>query len=117
MNVVVLDGDDDQTLAIAPGRIPGTARPGSPGNSVIAGHRDMAFRALRNIKVGDRVEFSDGVTYRYVVSKLSIVRPDDTSVLQNSSSSVLTMITCYPFRFMGNAPKRFIVQATLVTGS
>ncbi len=115
MSVVVLNGDDDGTLALGPGRIPGTALIGTHGNAVIAGHRDMAFRALRHIRIGDHVEFTSATTYRYVVKKLSIVKPDDLSVLQSGSSAELTMITCYPFRYVGNAPERFIVQAELVS--
>jgi sortase A len=113
LSVLVADGDDADTLRVAAGHVSGTALPGAKGNAVLAGHRDTAFRALRGIRRGDLVRFESGRTYEYVVECTRIVRPEDTDVLRASSDSRLTMITCYPFRYVGNAPKRFIVQAHL----
>ncbi len=113
MSVLVVEGDDDKSLSLAAGHVPGTAAFGTAGNAVIAGHRDMAFRPLRKIKAGDRIEMRAGKTYEYVVESVQIVSPDDTSVLRDGRTPTLTLITCYPFRYMGNAPRRYIVRAKL----
>ena len=111
----VLEGTDDGTLARGAGHIEDTPFPGQPGNVGIAGHRDTTFRPVRRIKAGDPlvVTTSDRV-YEYRVSKTFIVGPDDVYVLDPADHSTLTLVTCYPFEFIGHAPKRFIVSADLI---
>jgi len=111
MSVLVVEGDDDSKLGLAAGHMPGTAGLGEKGNSVVSGHRDTAFWPLRKIKVGDRVRIRTGRTYDYVVSNIRVVNPDDVSVLRSDDKCMLTLVTCYPFRYVGSAPKRLIVQA------
>jgi sortase A len=110
----VLEGDDDRDLARGPGHLPGTAMPGAIGNAVIAGHRDTHFRVLKDIRKGDEivVRTIDG-EFRYLVRATSIVPPEDTAALQPSASTVLHLVTCYPFSWIGSAPKRFVVEASL----
>ena len=111
----VLEGSDDGTLGRGAGHIEDTPFPGQPGNVGIAGHRDTVFRPLRNIKVGDPLELATAEhTYRYRISKTLIVGPDDVYVLDATDQPTLTLVTCYPFEFVGHAPRRFIVQATLI---
>jgi sortase A len=115
LEVPVLDGIDELTLNRAVGRIPGTARPDGLGNVGIAGHRDGFFRGLKDITVGDDVEL---VTWRqrmrYQVKEIRIVEKHDTHVLTETDDSMVTLVTCYPFYFVGHAPKRYIVKAALV---
>jgi sortase A len=112
LSVMVLEGDQDRDLLVAAGHIPGTALPGSPGNVAIAGHRDTFFRALRKIQNNDLITFTtpDG-SYDYVVESTEITGPSDISVLKASATDQLTLITCYPFTYIGSAPERFIVRA------
>jgi sortase A len=115
---MVLNGTDEWVLNQAVGRIEGTALPGQSGNLGIAGHRDRHFRVLRKIREGDEITLTTSQgTYRYSVANTEIVNPADTTVLKPSSQSCLTLVTCYPFYYVGNAPKRFIVKAQLLTGS
>lgn len=113
--VMVREGADEGTLSRAVGHIPGTALPGAIGNVGLAGHRDTFFRGLRNIRADDviQVETTAG-TYRYLVKSTKIVTPRDVSVLKASGGETLTLVTCYPFYYVGSAPKRFIVHATQV---
>ena len=113
--VMVLDGTDEVTLNRAVGRIQGTARPGELGNLGIAGHRDGWFRALKQVTPGDEIFLRtlDG-RYRYQVEEIEIVQPSETQVLAPTSDARLTLVTCYPFYWMGNAPQRYIVKAQLV---
>jgi sortase A len=112
----ILEGTDDLTLNRGLGRIAGTARFGETGNIGIAGHRDGFFRELKDIQLGDRIEVETPQgTSSYVVDHLQIVKPTDVQVLQASSTSTLTLVTCYPFYFVGTAPRRFIVHAKLVS--
>lgn len=111
----VIEGDDDATLKRAAGHLPDTALPWERGNTAIAGHRDGLFRPLKDIKVGDEIRFrSSRNEFRYRVTGTSIVEPDDVSVLEPRGPSSLTLITCYPFYYVGNAPNRFIVRAERV---
>ena len=114
----VIEGDDDTTLKRAVGHLPDTPLPWENGNSALAGHRDGLFRPLKDIKVGDEIRFRtsrEQIVYR--VTDTSIVKPDDVSVLeQKNGERALTLITCYPFYYVGNAPKRFIVHARRVDG-
>jgi sortase A len=111
--VMVREGADEGTLRRAVGHIPGTALPGRIGNVGLAGHRDTFFRALRNIHADDVIEMeTTSGTYRYIVKSTRIVTPRDVSVLKASGGDTLTLVTCYPFYYVGSAPKRFIVHAT-----
>ena len=114
LSTTVLEGSDDATLARAAGHIEDTALPGHGGNVGIAGHRDTTFRPVRNLRVGDPliVRTQTG-SYTYRVTRTLVVRPEDVYVLNPSSQPLLTLVTCYPFEFIGHAPKRFIVQAVL----
>lgn len=115
MSTAVLEGSDDATLSRGAGHIEDTPFPGQPGNIGIAGHRDTVFRPLRNIHVGEPLELTTADRlYRYRISKTIIVGPDDLYVLDPTREPTLTLVTCYPFEFVGHAPKRFIVQAQLV---
>lgn len=114
MSVLVVEGDDEHSLGLAAGHVPGTAGLGGAGNTVIAGHRDMTFRPLRKIRAGDRIYIRTKRSFEYIVSDVQIVNPDDVGILENRGSPMLTMVTCYPFRYAGDAPKRYIVQAKLV---
>lgn len=113
LEVPVFDGTDELTLNRGAGRIIGTARLGQLGNTGIAGHRDGFFRGLKNIGPGDTLELwlPDRIDH-YVVTNTLITNPEDVSVLQPSSEALLTLVTCYPFYFVGSAPQRFIVQAS-----
>jgi sortase A len=115
LSVMVREGADERTLSRAVGHIPGTALPGKLGNVGLAGHRDTFFRALRNIREDDAIEFETTQgTYRYIVKSTTIVGPRDVSVLAASGGENLTLVTCYPFYYVGSAPKRFIVRAAQV---
>ena len=108
----VIEGDDEATLKRAAGHLPDTPLPWERGNVAIAGHRDGLFRPLKDIKVGDEIRFrSSRDEFRYRVTGTSIVQPDDVSVLEPRGPASLTLITCFPFYYVGNAPKRFIVLA------
>lgn len=112
---IVREGDDDATLAVAVGHVPGTARPGESGNVVLAGHRDSFFRALRNIRHQDTIRISTSHGQAdYVVDTTEVVGPKETRVLDSTRDARLTLVTCYPFGFIGRAPKRFIVRASLI---
>ncbi len=112
VSVVVLEGADEPVLARAAGHITGTALPGEPGNVGIAAHRDTFFRPLKDIRRDDiiRVTTPTG-EYRYRVVSTRIVDPDRLSVLDSDGSDTLTLVTCYPFYYVGSAPHRFIVKA------
>jgi len=112
VSVVIRAGADAKTLRRAVGHIPGTALPGELGNVGLAGHRDTFFRRLRNIKPDDEVRIvTPRGTYVFHVEDTRIVRPRDTWVLNATPEPTLTLITCYPFTFVGSAPQRFIVRA------
>ncbi|HWD97827.1 MAG TPA: class D sortase [Bryobacteraceae bacterium] len=110
----VVEGDDTRDLKRGPGHLTGTAMPGQDGNCVIAGHRDTHFRVLKDIRKGDEILVSrNGQTFHYVVDEMSIVSPDNLAPLEPSHTPVLNLITCYPFFYVGSAPRRFIVHARL----
>lgn len=112
LSVMVSEGTTARVLRRGAGHLKGTPRPGSAGNAAIAGHRDRHFRPLRDILPGDELVFTgvDG-TYRYEVQWTSIVKPDHVEVLKPTDEPALTLVTCYPFSYVGNAPERFIVRA------
>jgi sortase A len=117
LEVPVLEGTDEVTLNRGVGHIAGTARPLESGNIGIAGHRDGFFRGLKDITPGDIVELESGGAHgTYAVDEIEIVLPSDSSVLQPRSKSAITLVTCYPFYFVGSAPNRFIVHASLTQG-
>jgi sortase A len=112
IEVALLDGTDEWTLNRAVGVIEETARPGSAGNIGLAGHRDGFFRALKDIQADDVLEIETiSRIDRYRVERFWIVGPDDVSVLDPTPSPAVTLVTCYPFYFVGSAPQRFIVRA------
>jgi sortase A len=112
LEVPVLEGIDEMTLNRGVGRIPGTARPGEAGNLGLAGHRDGFFRGLKDVEVGDELELETlGGVRSYRIEQISIVTPDDVRVLEPSDEEVITLVTCYPFYFVGKAPQRYIVRA------
>lgn len=112
LEVAVLEGTDDLTLNRAIGHIEDTPKPGENGNVGIAGHRDGFFRGLKDVVVGDRVELETLAgkdTYR--VEDIWIVNPEDVHVLDPTPGRAITLVACYPFYFVGSAPKRYIVRA------
>ena len=112
--VPVLEGTSAFTLDRGVGHIEGTARIGQSGNFAIAGHRDSFFRGLKDVREGDLVELvTDSGTDTYVIRRIRITDPHDVTALQPTSSRALTLVTCYPFYYVGPAPQRFIVQASL----
>jgi sortase A len=114
LEVPVFEGTDDFTLNLGAGRIIGTAKPGSSGNIGIAAHRDGFFRGLKDIQEGDEIDLvTAGRRAAYLVDSIRIVTPDDVSVLHARERPSLTLVTCYPFYFVGSAPNRYIVQASL----
>jgi len=115
LSATVLEGSDDGTLTRGAGHIEDTAFPGQPGNIGIAGHRDTTFRAVRDLHVGDPLELTTGDRiYRYLITKAFIVEPEDVYVLDPGDRPMLTLVTCYPFTYIGHAPHRYILQAVLV---
>jgi sortase A len=113
LEVPVFDGTNELILNRGAGRIKGTARPGAPGNMGIAAHRDGFFRGLKDIWLGDRIELlTVRQKFTYIVDDIVIVSPDDVQVLQPRARPSLTLVTCYPFYFIGDAPRRYIVQAS-----
>jgi sortase A len=115
MNVMVLEGTDRWTLNRAAGHVEGTALPGKTGNVVISAHRDGFFRTLGRIRQGDEISLVTlEKTYTYQVERTQIVNPNETHVMDPSVNPILTLVTCYPFYFVGDAPQRFVVQAQLV---
>jgi sortase A len=118
LEVPVLEGTDDLVLNRAVGHIAGTAKPGEAGdgNIGIAGHRDGFFRGLKDVATGDMIEIMmQKETATYVIDQITIVSPSDVSVLAPRSRSSVTLVTCYPFYFVGSAPQRYIVQASLAS--
>jgi sortase A len=112
VSMVVLQGTTSQTLRLGVGHIKGTALPGEPGNIGIAGHRDTFFRALKDIRKDDEIQLqtANGVA-RYDVDWIRITAPSDVGILAPSNESSLTLVTCYPFYYIGAAPERYIVHA------
>ena len=112
VSVVVVQGESEAILQRAVGHLSRTALPGNEGNVVLAGHRDTFFRPLKDILEGDRITLKTPEhDFEYVVESTSIVRPDDVGVIEPSGGHTLTLITCFPFYYIGPAPNRFIVVA------
>ena len=114
LDVTVIEGTRPADLLKAPGHLPGSAVPGESENCIIAGHRDLHFSRLGTLRTGDRVELesAEGI-FAYRVESARIVEPSDDAVLQAGSDALLTLITCYPFRYVGAAPQRYVVVARL----
>jgi sortase A len=118
LEAAILEGTTRKSLMLAPGHLENTARPGDPGNSVIAGHRDTFFRHIHELNKGDEIYVRRGSReYHYVVISKAIVAPDDIAVTYPTKDTRLTLVTCYPTYYIGPAPKRLVVVATLRPGS
>ncbi len=116
LSAIVMEGTSSRILRRAAGHIAGTSLPGQPGNIGISGHRDTFFRPLRNIERNDLITLTTvSGEYRYRVVSTKVVGPDDVAVLDPAKIEILTLVTCYPFYFVGPAPNRFIVRAIRVT--
>jgi sortase A len=114
LEVPVLDGTDELTLNRAVGRIEGTATVETMGNLGIAGHRDGYFRGLKDVAVGDAIELETLTgELTFAIEKISIVMPTDVHVLAPTERPTITLIGCYPFYYVGKAPQRYVVRATL----
>jgi sortase A len=114
LSALAREGVDVRTLRGSVGHVPGTALPGAPGNAAFAAHRDTFFSPLAGIRTGDAVVVTTpGGVHRYTVVGTRIVKPSDVSVLRSGDRAQLTLVTCYPFDYVGSAPQRFIVQAEL----
>lgn len=113
LTVAILQGTKSKTLQLGVGHIQGTPLPGEEGNVGIAGHRDTFFRDLKDIRIGDeiQIETAAGLS-KYKVNWTQIVAPNEVSVLAPSAESAITLVTCYPFYYVGPAPKRFVVHAS-----
>jgi sortase A len=114
--LLVMHGASERNLLSGPALLEGTERPGGKGNCIIAGHRDTHFRFLKDIQSGDELLIERGQKrYRYRVTSMHIVDPTNVNLLRPESSAVLTLVTCYPFFYVGPAPQRFIVRAELLS--
>ena len=114
LEVPMFNGTEDAVLDSGVGRILGTSWPGGAGNIGVAGHRDGFFRGLKDIGVGDRVELlTEESAQTFVVNRIEIVDPSNVGVLQSGAIPSITLVTCYPFYFVGHAPQRYIVEGTL----
>lgn len=112
VSAAVREGDDARTLQRAVGHIPGTALPGADGNAGLAAHRDTFFRRLKDIRARDEITFTaPDAVHRYVVEDTRVVEPNDVAVLDPTPAATMTLVTCYPFNYVGTAPRRFIVRA------
>jgi sortase A len=117
LEAMIMEGTDARTLRKAVGHILGTPLPGQQGNVAIAGHRDTFFSALRNIHEDDEITLTTLTgSFGYRVDSIKVVEANDTAVLDDSDTAILTLVTCYPFHFVGSAPKRFVVRAHRIFG-
>lgn len=117
LNVMVVQGDSPASLRRAVGHLSKSALPGEWGNVALAGHRDTFFRPLRDIRLGDEIRFTTSVrSFEYVVESIEVVAPTDIRVLEPFTGHDLTLLTCFPFYYVGPAPKRFVVRAREVDG-
>jgi sortase A len=116
LSAMVREGIDQNTLLLAIGHVPSTPLPGQTGNVGVAGHRDTFFRGLKDVQTKDEIDFSTlRGDFKYEVESLIVVEPSNVGVLAPSAENVLTLVTCYPFSYIGEAPKRFIVRARQVS--
>lgn len=118
LRVIVAEGVAIGTLRHAVGHVPGTALPGQKGNVALAGHRDLAFRRLRDVREGDTMRLvTPAGSYDYVVESAAVVGPERADLLDPTPQPTLTLVTCYPFFMVGPAPQRFVVRARLLSPS
>jgi sortase A len=114
VSAIAREGADAKILKRAVGHVPRTALPGEDGNAAFAGHRDTFFRGLRNVRIGDQIVITTAAgRHEYLVRDTRIVKPTDVSVLKPTTAPSVTLVTCYPFNYIGSAPQRFIVRAEL----
>jgi sortase A len=115
VKIPVVEGTDEDELSVGAGHYAGSVFPGEKDNSVIAGHRDTVFRKMGQLKKGDLllVTTKQG-TFTYHIRKMWVTSPDDRSVIVSRDSPMLTLVTCYPFNYIGSAPKRYIIEADLI---
>jgi len=112
LTAMIVEGDSAPILRRAVGHLAGTALPGEPGNVVLAGHRDTFFRPLRHVRAGDAITLTTLTgEFEYLVESTAVVPPSDLQVLEPTGGRTLTLITCFPFAYVGPAPDRFIVRA------
>ena len=117
IGVAIAEGVSEGVLRRTVGHVPGTALPGSPGNVVLAGHRDTFFRSLESIRAGDAIYIENGAGVDiYLVDWFRVVAPSEVALLGSTPEPALTLVTCYPFRFVGSAPSRFVVRARHASG-
>ena len=115
VSAIAREGADAVTLRRSVGHVPETALPGEPGNAALAGHRDTFFRGLKDVREGDHVVVTTlAGRHQYIVREMRVVEPSDVSVLDPTDEAMLTLVTCYPFNYVGAAPQRFVVRAALV---
>ena len=118
VSAIVEEGVDDSTLRRAVGHFPESRAPGEGGTVALVGHRDTFFRGLARVRLNDLIVVqTPRGTYKYVVVHTAVVPPTDTDVLRSSSQSDLTLVTCFPFHYIGPAPQRFIVQSRRISTS
>jgi sortase A len=118
LKTIVVQGESSKALRRAIGHLPETPMPGEPGNVAIAGHRDTFFRPLRGIQTGDAISIKTPAgEFQYQVESTEVVLPNDVQVLKPSHGNTLTLVTCFPFYYVGSAPKRFIVHARQISPS
>jgi len=116
MTTMILEGTEEGTLRRAVGHIRGTPLPGQRGNVALAAHRDTFFRGLRDIRVNDEITLTTlSGSFHYRVDSTKVVKPEETEALKDNGHDTLTLVTCYPFNFVGSAPKRFIVRARKIS--
>ena len=115
LSSIIMEGTDSVTLRRAVGHVQGTAFPGEKGNVALAAHRETHFRGLKRVREGDTIHLTtpDG-HFTYVVESIDVVGPDRIDVLRPAAEPTLTLITCFPFNYVGPAPRRFVVRARLV---
>jgi len=112
LNAIVVQGDSSANLRRAVGHLSKSALPGEWGNVALAGHRDTFFRTLRDIRLGDEIKFKTRErSFEYLVESIEVVSPTDIRVLKSSTGHDLTLLTCFPFHYVGPAPNRFVVRA------
>lgn len=112
VSAMIIEGDDTDELRNAVGHIPGTALPWESGNIGLAGHRDSFFRSIGGLRDGDQIVLTTiRGTFQFRAAEFAIVKPDDVGVLSSVQRPALTLVTCYPFRYIGSAPKRFVIRA------
>ena len=118
LDAIVVQGDSTADLRRAVGHLSNSAMPGEWGNVALAGHRDTFFRPLRDVRLGDEIRFQTRErSFVYVVKSIEVVAPTDTRVLESSTGHDLTLLTCFPFHYVGPAPNRFVVRAREVDGA